>query len=460
MTTTGNHPEQGPPPNPGPYVYPVQFPYAAEDEIDLFELIAGLWRRRVMIIAMGSIFALLSIIWVQFIAVPTYEVTARLRPPTRADLAPLKVQLPADSQVLIAESPDISTAFKMFGQELRSLRLQRAVFDYLVEERVGDRGAEFIREALGNKTTEQFFLDTVLPRLTITGSEDTKNSATIFVDVSFKARRPEEGVKFVERLIDQANAGVVRQAKEDFLFDVNASISSLQADLSSKINGVKQRDQLEIARLTEEDQTKTRSLNYEIAAIRESNRVAREDRIRLLQENLSIAQQLGLQEPADYDDLKSPEKNNMESLNVDVNGAARPLYLMGSRLLTAEIESLNDREDDDFTSPKLRQLQLQLSLLENNPRIEELEARTDYAAFAERGDQIAAQINLLQALLEKDLRGVTFVQIDLPPIVPSRPIKPKKMLIVAAATLAGGMLAVLMALVLNMRDERRARQPQ
>ena len=30
MTTTGNHPEQGPPPNPGPYVYPVQFPYAAE----------------------------------------------------------------------------------------------------------------------------------------------------------------------------------------------------------------------------------------------------------------------------------------------------------------------------------------------------------------------------------------------------------------------------------------------
>ena len=133
---------------------------------------------------------------------------------------------------------------------------------------------------------------------------------------------------------------------------------------------------------------------------------------------------------------------------------------MGARLLTAEIESLKDREDDDFTSPKLRRLQLQLSLLENNPRIEELEARTDYTAFAERGDQIAAQINSLQALLEKDLRGVTFVQIDLPPIVPSRPIQPKKRLIVAAASLAGGILAVLIALVLNMRDERRARQPE
>ena len=56
----------------------------------------------------------------------------------------------------------------------------------------------------------------MLPRLTITGSEDAKNTATSFVEVSFRVQRPQEGVTFVERLIDQANAGVVRQAKEDF----------------------------------------------------------------------------------------------------------------------------------------------------------------------------------------------------------------------------------------------------
>ena len=92
MTATGNHPEQDTSPNPGPYVYPVQFPYSAEDEIDLFELVAGLWRRRLFIALVTGAFAVLSIVWVLFIASPSYIISARLLPPTLSDLAPLRVQ--------------------------------------------------------------------------------------------------------------------------------------------------------------------------------------------------------------------------------------------------------------------------------------------------------------------------------------------------------------------------------
>ena len=133
---------------------------------------------------------------------------------------------------------------------------------------------------------------------------------------------------------------------------------------------------------------------------------------------------------------------------------------MGARLLEAEIDALTSRKDNDFTSPELRSLQQQRLLLETNADIEKLKARNDYVAFTPGADAIMLKISALNAFLDRDLTDVNFVRIDLPPVIPSRPQAPNKKLIVAAATLAGGMLAVLIALVLNMRDERRARQPE
>ena len=125
MTTTGNHPEQNTPPSQGPYVYPVQFPYSAEDEIDLFELVAGLWRRRIFIALVTGAFAMLSIVWVALLATPSYVISARLLPPTLADLAPLRVQT-ADANLngVLSSQPD--SALMAFSREINSR--QRRVF--------------------------------------------------------------------------------------------------------------------------------------------------------------------------------------------------------------------------------------------------------------------------------------------------------------------------------------------
>ena len=309
-------------------------------------------------------------------------------------------------------------------------------------------------------TDDQIFIDDFLPRLTFSEEKPAKNEPPVSISVEFETQDPAAGVAIVASLVDMANEVATTQAVTDQTNSVSETVIALASDLETRIKQVKQNDLMEIQRLEESNATEKQRLDYKIEALRESNETARRDRIALLQENLVIAQRLGIEDPVDFEDLKPASTNQGEELSVDVNGGKKPLYFMGVRLLEAEIDALSSRKDNDFTSSELRALQQQRLLLETDADIEKLKARQNFAAFASGADAIMLKINALNAFLDRDLNRVSFIRIDLPPVIPSHPHFPNKRLIVAAATLAGGMLAVIMALILNMRDERLARRPE
>lgn len=148
------------------------------------------------------------------------------------------------------------------------------------------------------------------------------------------------------------------------------------------------------------------------------------------------------------------------AVTADLSADKDPDYLRGTRILEAELTALRLRKSDDQNITLLRGLEEELALLDNNRQVEVLESRKDYAAFTESADELRSQISQLEALSVADYSTVALIRIDQRAIVPAHPIKPRKMLILAAAIVAGGMLGVLVALIRNAARSRRSLQAE
>ncbi len=161
---------------------------------------------------------------------------------------------------------------------------------------------------------------------------------------------------------------------------------------------------------------KQRMLNR-LANLRKIEKDRRLDRIQILQEAAKIARVLELSEPM----MSGPE---VKIDGVAVANQGMPLYYLGYRLLEAELSALKERENDDPFIPKLREIQQDLADLES-------------------------------VTVSSDRFSV--VKVDQKALPASKPIKPKKMLIVMVAVVLGSMLGVFVALIrrsLKVRSDR------
>ena len=175
--------------------------------------------------------------------------------------------------------------------------------------------------------------------------------------------------------------------------------------------------------IASENYTHIKSLEQRIDALRDMARQRRADRIEMLEEALKIAQGAG---------LDSPRVTTWQNFATNGDAVAKdgtPLYMHGSKALQAELEMLHARTSDDPFIPQLRELQEKVEFLKSidvNPR--------DTAVF----------------------------RLDSSALVPEKPIKPKKTLIMAIGLMLGGMLGVFIALVRSMlrgSEFRRSRLP-
>ena len=81
-----------------------EFRYAADDEIDLIELGAGLWARRWLIAAVTAGFTVLAGLYA-LVATPTYEAVSELRPVTKSAISSL-----TENDILTVTPQRLSTA--------------------------------------------------------------------------------------------------------------------------------------------------------------------------------------------------------------------------------------------------------------------------------------------------------------------------------------------------------------
>jgi len=438
-------------------------PYAAafrDDEIDLFELAEGLWKRRLLITAIAGVSVLLAALYAFVIATPSYQAEGRLQPTTRAALAPLNITLPAneseapvlvhtaepDEVVVYTAEPD--EVFQRVANAARSIEVRERAFKPRMDA-FTDAAAAFNRRFLQSFAFEQ-------------RSPDDRN-ATGETLLILRFSNPEPGL--AADVVNDVMIAAQRQVQENLVAEAKAALetelTSTRRLLKARLEKARLETDYRIKQLMEADAMRRMELEDQLAAARTQAEAERDDRINVLTDAIETAESLGIKEPTSLAAL-SLASGARQGLEIPLLSATResnePLFLRGTSMLRAELLELKRRESVDAYAPEVRELQKKLQLLENNREIESLERREDFAPFVETGAELAARITLLEGYLERDFSNVSVARVDQQAVPPITPVAPRKALILAAALVAGAMLGVLVALVLNAAAARRGQE--
>jgi LPS O-antigen subunit length determinant protein (WzzB/FepE family) len=430
-----------------PVPVPAFYPPAYDDEIDLFELAAGLWRQRRLIAACTALAVLLAAVYAFILATPVYQAEARLRPPSTAALAPLTVPALDSSDIEgPLSAPQLAAVFQRVVSMARSSDARRPVyltrrgaFTEALAESPADAAA-FRRRFLTN-----FDFD-------YQGPDKRNPEAEPRLTVSFQHPSPPLAASVVNETVDEARSRVRANLIEEFRSVVGTQLDRTRARLAARTEAARLDASYRITRLEEADAEKRKELQDQLEAARARSAAEREDRMAQLRDAVETAETLGLEEPTSLAALSLAKgaRDGLQVTNLQAaEGADQPLFLRGTTLLRAELAELTRRASDDAYAPKVRELESQLQLLENNREVETLSSRENFTPFTSDAADLQADIASLEALLARDFTQVEVLRIDQRASPPAAPVAPRRALILALALVLGGMVGVLVALVRN-----------
>ena len=275
----------------------------SDDEISLYDLYRTLAKRKKLIaIVVASVLIVCGIYLI--ITPKIYQVTALLFPPSSGDmyLTNLDVSKVADFQ------PE--QVFKLYAQELTS----------------NDRWYEF------TKQEKQLFTNISLEDQLHNPFKLDKDKDIPGPHILLKYDTPvtKNAVAVVQHYLRFAEQGLIVR----FVQQIASNISHT-----------------------------TKALELEIQLVRDAAKQARLDQIVQLESDLAIAKKLGIVDNL-YFSLASKGGEKAGILNIFTTNPATATYLKGTKVITAELDSLKKRESDDPYIPSLRQKQDQLKQLQ------------------------------------------------------------------------------------------------
>ncbi|WP_172149195.1 LPS O-antigen chain length determinant protein WzzB [Pseudomonas tumuqii] len=341
----------------------------SDDEIDLVELFYGLWTQKWLIVLITLVFAVGAASYA-FFSKPVYEARAAVLPPSLSDIA--------------------------------GFSLGRTGGDGLKPFSVSDVYAVFTRNLQSEKSRRHFFREVYLPSL-----GDAQRSGS--QDGLYKAFSEKFSVKAPDKNQPDRYSIVVEHYSPELASTWAKQYIDQVAERS--LNEMLQNSERELA-------VQARNIEQQIKSERASAKARRDDRTRQLQEALTVAEAIGLDNPP----VITGRVSNDSELSSFMDGSL--MYMRGAKALRAEMQVLLARTSDDPFIPELRNL----------------EAR--YQLFAG---------------VSVDPGNVAVFRQDGDIEVPDQPIKPKKTLIVALGVVLGGMLGVFVALIRLMLRKRAAK---
>jgi chain length determinant protein (polysaccharide antigen chain regulator) len=281
------------------------------DEIDLQELVAGLWAQGRLIIGV-TIFAGILAGAYAFLSKPVYEAKGYLIPPTQNDVANINYGRTKELDLAPYTVKDI---YNIFTLDLQSESLRR-----------------------------EFYKEVYLPSLS--ESERKEPQDTLYADFAKKVTVPaptrDDRYSVVVQNNDptQAVAWVQEYVKR-------------AGDLAEK----------ELAKnVSLEAKVRARNIEQQINSLRETGKKIREDSLTKLREALKVAEAIDLEKP--------PIIMGNPSVGIAGSMEDQLIYMRGSKALKAEIENLSVRSSDDPFINELRTLQAKYNFykgIEINP---------------------------------------------------------------------------------------------
>ncbi|TYO83376.1 MULTISPECIES: LPS O-antigen chain length determinant protein WzzB [Pseudomonas] len=276
----------------------------AEDEIDLFELIEGLWKKKLLIILVAVVVTVMALAYV-LLATPIYEAKVFVQAPSQNDIAPLNYGRGGKSELKPFTIKDVSG---IYSRTLQSESLRREFFRKYYIPSLSEERRSGSQDSLYNQFKKTLTLGVV--------SKDAPDRFFVMAQLPDPRQASEWVARYVEMAGDQAKAEIIKDARADAM---------VKAD----------------------------NLEQLVRASRESARKQREDRIAKLTEALRVARSVGLEKPPIISYGPSSE------VSADMDG---PLtYMRGANALEAEIKNLRSRTSDDPFIENLREKQESLN---------------------------------------------------------------------------------------------------
>lgn len=354
-------------------------PTIASDEIDLVELFRTLWKSKLLIATITAIVTCMAAAYA-FLSPPVYQASVQFLPPTASDLASYNAasQLTGSAITMGDTTTGIDPitpddAYKIFLRHLGSYSLRQHFFEqYYLPAQKANKTVNDRQQAWEDLTDELTITLPTRPNETLSG-------------ITLEGQDPQTIAGWAN-----AYAGLATQAAAN--------------DLSNTLKGA-----VEIRR---------NSLESQIEAEREVAEHVRQTHITRLRSALTIAENVGLEIPADGAPLIAI---NTQDLNSENASSSSLLYLRGAKALRSELQQLEQRQNDDAYIADLPNLLKKLSLINS---------------------------------IELSPSSLSAATIDRQAIAPEEPIKPKKALILALGLMLGGMLGIAAALFRHMLRQR------
>ncbi|MCG6542256.1 Wzz/FepE/Etk N-terminal domain-containing protein [Pseudomonas sp. KSR10] len=411
----------------------------ASDEIDLVQLVSALWKQKTLIITVTALVGALGLAYA-LLATRYYTVQSILRPAAIKDLDELNhlgIYELSPKQALA----QVGTALDSYENRLSFFRDNEQLF------------AELAQPGRSLEQTFETFNDGAF-KLLQPDAKKAEGTTTPFVGIQLTHPEGIDGVKVVNEFVQYSFNRVRQQIAADLDTLIGNRLNQLEANMAAARANYEASKEVKIAKLSEADELKRAQLNDELSALRQQLKTRRDNRINQLNEAIRIAKSLSITKPTTPSSLGAAEITSQGSvIRTEVNNQQIPLYFMGSDALEAERKALLARRSDDFTEPRIAQIARELKLLEHNRQIETLNSRENEDLYLKGLAGWREEAARLRAL-HIDTDTLKLVSLDQSAVAPTRPIKPKKALIVALALVLGGMLGLFIALVRNLRQPK------
>lgn len=400
-------------------------------EIDLFELCGLIWQQKRIVLGVMIAALLLVTVYLLFVT-PRFQAQSVLREVSAKDLDILNVAgLYEISQ---------SEALRQVGSGLSSYALRYEFFKANPElfKRLND-GKGSLEQQFSYFNEQAFKVSRPDPK--------REPDAVPYVSISLTYPEGMDGPRIVNEFVQYVMSYRREQIRNDLLKLIDNRLETLSMRISASRAGYEINQEAKIAKLLEDKQLRQTKLEDEFQALRQQLKVHRMNRIAQLDEAIRIARQLNIQKPTTPSSLG--EHHNELNGNViwtEVNNQQFPLYFMGIKALQAERKALMERESDDFTEPRIAEIQKELALLQHNREVEMLRQRENKDLFLKDLAQWEEESAMLKAFMP-DFSRIELARIDQPAILPFYPQHPKRLIIVAVGLVSGISLGIFAALV-------------
>ncbi len=461
-----------------PVIYGV-LPDQSGDEIDLGMLFSRLFRQWKLILAItagGCLLAVLLALWLPKIYKPAVTVSV----PSWGNITPIvnfntqfggysitaatKAKLSASfsgkqmatlNKLIGGNNTIPGTPEDVFKRYFNLLRADKSLADYVTEKQYLKKlypDAKKTASTLLANLFKGFSVKILEPGLgpRVKGGY-VKNPKRI--EISLDVKDEPTGVSLLNGYVDYINHQLINTFQVSVKNAINGRIKIISAQVATQRDRAKQSRLLTIRRIRHEDNKNIAQLQEQIAASINKARLVRKTRIADANQALKLAKALGVINMSTMDLMaKRGVKSRDTGTSVTVvDKRSIPLYLYGSKYLTALISTLKSRKDDAIFLNNIHTLKEKIQIIKNNAALAALKNRQSDDPWIGGLSEELAKINALKNL-NPDFSHVRAYSLDNPAIISGKSVKPKRGLIVALGFVLGLFIAVFVALVVGSKD--------